>query len=87
MRHSLTQPLADREAEGVREVIDLMDEYDITKEDFDIMMEVTKWPNSLDPLSALSSKVGLQSLVALLVSYRGKSSLSYTTHHTERDLI
>lgn len=63
MRNSLTEPLVRREAEGVPEVIQLMDEYDIIKEDYDNILEVTKWPNSKDPMAALSSKVQYVSIV------------------------
>jgi hypothetical protein len=41
----------------VLDVIKLMDQYDIIKEDFDNIMEVSKWPNSKDPMSKLESKV------------------------------
>ena len=34
-----------------------MDDYDIVKEDFDNIMEVTKWPKSFDPMAQLDSKV------------------------------
>ncbi|XP_069105828.1 replication factor C subunit 1-like [Argopecten irradians] len=56
MRHSLTRPLVTRESEGVPEVINLMENYDIIKEDFDNILEVSKWPNSDDPLKHLSTK-------------------------------
>ena len=62
MRHSLTAPLVQREGEGVPEVIQMMDEYDIIKDDFDNIMEVTKWPNSKDPMASLSSKVTVKLL-------------------------
>ena len=57
MRTSLTQPLVEREAEGVRDVIQMMEEYDIVKDDFDNIMDITRWPNSTDPLSKLSTQV------------------------------
>lgn len=57
LRHSLTDPLVTKEADGVKDVIRVMDDYDIIKEDFDNIMEISKWPNSSDPLSKLSSKV------------------------------
>lgn len=57
LRKFLTQPLVVKENNGIPEVIDLMDKYDIIKEDFDNILEVTKWPNSDDPMSQLSSKV------------------------------
>lgn len=56
LRKFLTQPLVVKENDGIPEVIDLMDKYDIIKEDFDNILEVTKWPNSDDPMSQLSSK-------------------------------
>lgn len=59
MRKSLTDPLVERENEGVKDVIEMMDSYNIIKEDFDNVMEVSKWPNSSDPFSNLSSKVSL----------------------------
>ncbi|KAL4217963.1 replication factor C subunit 1 [Mactra antiquata] len=55
-RSALTDPLVHYEGEGVRDVIKLMDEYDIIKDDFDNIMEITKWPNSTDPLSKLTTK-------------------------------
>ena len=51
------QPLVEREAEGVRDVIQMMEEYDIVKDDFDNIMDITRWPNSTDPLSKLSTQV------------------------------
>jgi replication factor C subunit 1 len=57
MRTSLTEPLVKKYADGVPDVIKLMDQYDIIKEDFDNIMEVSKWPNSKDPMSKLESKV------------------------------
>ncbi|XP_061178272.1 replication factor C subunit 1-like [Saccostrea echinata] len=56
MRKFLTSPLVIKENDGIPDVIDLMDKYDIIKEDFDNILEVTKWPNSADPMSLLSSK-------------------------------
>ena len=58
LRTTLSEPLFKRENEGVPEVIKLMDDYDIIKEDYDNIMEVTKWPNTRDQLKDLSSKVG-----------------------------
>jgi replication factor C subunit 1 len=57
MRKFLTTPLVVKENDGIPEVIDLMDKYDIIKDDFDNILEITKWQNSEDPMSLLSSKV------------------------------
>ncbi|CAL1548583.1 unnamed protein product [Lymnaea stagnalis] len=56
LRTSLTSPLTINGAAGVPDVIKVMDDYDIIKEDFDNILEVTKWPNSFDPMSKLDSK-------------------------------
>ena len=61
LRYSLTEPLVKKGGEGVKDVISLMDTYDIIKDDFDNIMEITKFPNSRDPLSKLDSKVRLRS--------------------------
>ncbi|KAK3758134.1 hypothetical protein RRG08_053777, partial [Elysia crispata] len=55
-RSCLTQPLVSQGSEGVPQVIKAMDDYDIVKEDFDNIMEVTKWPKSFDPMAQLDSK-------------------------------
>ncbi|XP_059158206.1 replication factor C subunit 1-like [Physella acuta] len=56
LRSCLTSPLVTKATDGVSEVIKVMDDYDIIKDDFDNILEVTKWPNSLDPMSKLDSK-------------------------------
>ena len=56
-RSCLTQPLVSQGTGGVPDVIKVMDDYDIVKEDFDNIMEVTKWPKSFDPMAQLDSKV------------------------------
>lgn len=55
LRQHLIKPLKDLEKDGVPQVIKLMDEYDIIKEDYDNIMEFTKWPNTLDHSKMLSS--------------------------------
>ncbi|XP_070209411.1 replication factor C subunit 1-like isoform X2 [Littorina saxatilis] len=56
LRSRLTEPLAKLGSEGVPKVIELMDNYDIIKDDYDNILEITKWPNSKDPLAHLDSK-------------------------------
>jgi hypothetical protein len=69
LRQSLTEPLVKKEAEGVPDVIKLLDDYDIVKDDFDNIMDITKWPNSKDPLSQLSTKVRLIYIYLILHKY------------------
>ncbi|XP_025091531.1 replication factor C subunit 1-like [Pomacea canaliculata] len=56
LRVRLTDPLVKHGSEGVPQVIGLMDEYDIIKDDYDNILELTKWPNSKDPLANIDSK-------------------------------
>ncbi|XP_055871771.1 replication factor C subunit 1-like isoform X2 [Biomphalaria glabrata] len=56
LRACLTSPLVQKGSDGVEEVIKLMNDYDIIKDDFDNILEVTKWPNSLDVMSKIDSK-------------------------------
>ena len=58
LRQRLTEPMASEGSEGVPKVIQLMDDYDITKDDYDNVLDISKWPNSKDPLAHLESKVG-----------------------------
>lgn len=64
LRVRLTDPLVKHGSEGVPQLIGLMDEYDIIKDDYDNILELTKWPNSKDPLANIDSKVN-----GLLVLY------------------
>ncbi|CAH1774477.1 unnamed protein product [Owenia fusiformis] len=57
MKHRLTKPLIESETEGVREVIDMLDEYNMLKEDFDNIMDITLWSNEQNPMSKVATKV------------------------------
>ncbi|KAM9330406.1 replication factor C subunit 1 [Gastrophryne carolinensis] len=57
MRDKLVQPLTDRGTDGVQEVIDLMDNYYLMKEDFDNIMEISSWGGKPSPFSKLDPKV------------------------------
>ena len=57
LRRSLTDPLVKHDTDGVPDVIKIMDAYSIIKEDFDNILEVSKWPSSKDPMATVASKV------------------------------
>ncbi|XP_014681695.1 PREDICTED: replication factor C subunit 1-like isoform X2 [Priapulus caudatus] len=57
IRHNLTQPLITKGSDGIAEVMTVMDNYCLLREDIDSIMEVTQWPGSRDPMSQINPKV------------------------------
>ena len=57
LRDRLTTPMIEDNTEGVSQVIGLMEEYDLTKDDYDSILELTQWPGLQDPRSHIESKV------------------------------
>ncbi|KAM9450140.1 replication factor C subunit 1 [Clarias gariepinus] len=57
MRSALLEPLRSHGAEGAGQSVKLMDDYNIVKEDFDSIMEISTWGGQPDPYSKLDSKV------------------------------
>jgi replication factor C subunit 1 len=57
MKERLTKPLIKNGAEGVEKVMEMMDEYYITRDDFDSIVELSSWPGQVDIMSKIDSKV------------------------------
>ncbi len=57
LRRKLTNPLVEQGSDGVQDVIKVMDDYDLMREDFDNIMDITGWPGMKDPMSYVESKV------------------------------
>ena len=58
LRRALTEPLIHEGQEGVSRVVSLLDDYDLMREDFESIIEVTQWPNMKEPMKELiESKV------------------------------
>ena len=58
LRRALTEPLIRDCQEGVPRVVSLLDDYDLMREDFESIIEVTQWPHMKDPMKDLiESKV------------------------------
>jgi len=59
-RANLVEPLVaqskGRTADGVQDVINFMDEYDLTKDDMESILELTQWPNQSDPMKSVDTK-------------------------------
>jgi replication factor C subunit 1 len=56
LRTMLTRPLIKKGVEGIPKVIELMNEYSITREDFDTICELATWPNQKDPMSEIATQ-------------------------------
>uniref|UniRef100_A0A671KXN3 Replication factor C subunit 1 n=1 Tax=Sinocyclocheilus anshuiensis TaxID=1608454 RepID=A0A671KXN3_9TELE len=57
LRSAVLEPLQSQGSEGANQSVQLMDDYDLIKEDVDNMMEISTWGGQPDPYSKLDSKV------------------------------
>jgi replication factor C subunit 1 len=57
LKKELSVPLIKKGADGIAKLIEFMDMYCITRDDFDTIMEVSTWPGQKDPMSLIDSKV------------------------------
>lgn len=53
----LTKPLIKRGADGIQDVLNIMNEYNLTRDDFDTILELSTWPGQKDLQSMIDSKV------------------------------
>lgn len=54
--NSITRPLANNGVEGVEQAIKVMNQYHLTREDLDSLIELTKWPGYKDPMEKVDTK-------------------------------
>ncbi|XP_035230443.1 replication factor C subunit 1-like [Stegodyphus dumicola] len=57
LKRALTRPLITDELEGVNEVLKIMENYYLLREDFDSIIDLSLWPNQTDPRTKISTKV------------------------------
>lgn len=57
LRQALLNPLQKHGAEGAGQAVQLLDDYQLIKEDVDSIMEISVWGGQPDPYSRLDSKV------------------------------
>ena len=57
LKSMLSKPLIKHGAEGIPAVLKVMQEYCLTRDDFDTILELSTWPGQKDPLSLIDSKV------------------------------
>jgi len=57
VRHLMTAPLVKEGASGVDQTVSLLHAYDLLREDFDSILEVSSWTSTQDIMSHVDSKV------------------------------
>lgn len=57
LKHALTKPLLESEQDGVKDVLQIMENYYLLREDFDSILDLSLWPEQVDPRTKISPKV------------------------------
>ena len=57
LKDMLSKPLIGRGTEGIKKVISIMNDYNLTRDDFDTILELSTWPDQKDPSTLIDSKV------------------------------
>jgi replication factor C subunit 1 len=57
LKEKLSKPLIKKANDGVAEVIHTMNEYYLTRDDFDTILELSTWPGQKDLMTCIDSKV------------------------------
>lgn len=60
LRQALLSPLQKHGTEGAGQAVQLLDDYQLVKEDVDSIMEISVWGGQPDPYSKLDSKVSIK---------------------------
>lgn len=65
LRQALLSPLQKHGSEGAGQAVQLLDDYQLIKEDVDSIMEISVWGGQPDPYSKLDSKVSKRGRVVI----------------------
>jgi replication factor C subunit 1 len=57
LKKMLSDPLIKKGSDGINDVIKIMNDYCLTRDDFDTILELGTWPGQKDPMSLIDSKV------------------------------
>jgi replication factor C subunit 1 len=57
LKQKLTKPLKNEDGSGIPEVIQMLDEYDLLKDDFDNILEISQWTGEKDAMAGVATKV------------------------------
>lgn len=68
LRQALLTPLQQHGVEGASQTVQLLDDYQLVKEDVDSIMEISMWGGQADPYSKLDSKVSLTQIVQIVLT-------------------
>ena len=60
LRSFLTKPLQSGDTEGVPEVVQLLNDYDLSREDFDSILEVSQYQGKEEPMKSVPTKVSME---------------------------
>ncbi len=66
LKQMLSRPLIKKGADGIEEVLAVMYEYNLTRDDFDTILELSTWPGQKDPSTLIESKVNSWKLVSFI---------------------
>lgn len=69
LRTMLTSPLINEGSDGVGKVVSILDAYDLLREDFDSIIELTSWTGMNDPMGQIDSKVTVESLLNFFTGF------------------
>jgi len=58
MRHLMSAPLVGEGVAGVDQTVSTLNAYDLLREDFDNLLEISSWSSTQDVMSRVDSKVG-----------------------------
>lgn len=80
-KDSLIQPLLNSEKDGINDVLSLLENYSLTKENMDSLLELSLWSGDNDPMKMVDTKTK----TALTKAYNKKDfTLPYTTDKDTR---
>ena len=68
IRDALVNPLIKEGSEGVATTLNVLNNYQLLKDDIDSIVELSLWPNQKDPMSLVESKVTLVYYLEIIVS-------------------
>ncbi|XP_011497234.1 PREDICTED: replication factor C subunit 1 [Ceratosolen solmsi marchali] len=79
---SIIRPMIIEGIEGVYQAVNIMNKYNLTKENLDSLIELTKWPHTKDPMQYIDSKTK-----SAFTKMYNKSTLFYSSHKIKKKSV